>query len=155
MVFDPSARSDRMDRFQSSASSSSVEQGLRDKTDPTDVTKKYIKRNLKPYKVLRKRKLHKKLGGLKRMNDGRLERLAVRAVLKKHHVKRRKLNRSISDKYRPKQIRRAKRRLRAKPLTWKPKSKAVKHVQRVKQNRRIMRTNIWKGKGYDIRKGYR
>ena len=155
MVFDPSFRTDRTDRFQSSAASSPVEQGMRASTDRTDITKKYIKRNLKPYKTLRKKKYHIRLKKLKNLSENRIEALAIKSVMKKHGIERRKLNRKFDDKYKPKKIRRAKRRLARKPLTWKPKSKVVRHVQRVQQNRRIMRTNIWAGKGYDIRKGYR
>ena len=142
-------------RFSDANPTSSVYEGMGRVSDPT-TNKKAIRRNLKPYKVLRKKKLHKNLKKLKTWSDRRIENIAVRAVLKKHKVKRRKLNRKFNKrKYGARRIAKVKQRYKTKPKSWKPKGRAAKHVQKVMQNRRIMKTNIWKGKGYDIRKGYR
>ena len=159
MTFDWSERArydgSRGHRFSDANAGSSVEQGLKDSAQ-SDLNKKALKRNFKPYKVLRKKKLHKNIKKLKTWSDRRIENIAVRAVLKKHNVKQRKLNRKFNkDKYGAKRIARARRAVKAKPKSWKPKGRAAQHVQKVIQNRRIMKTNIWKGKGYDIRKGYR
>jgi hypothetical protein len=159
MTFNTAAKLDRAQRFSNVGASSAVEQGMwkggnRLDATATEFDKKYIRRNIKPYKVLRKKGFHKNLKKLKNLTDKRLENIAVRAVMKKHGYKQKKLNRSFNSKYNPRQIKQAKRRVRAMPKTQVPKGKKLQHVRNVMQNRRITRTNIWKGKGYDIRKGY-
>jgi hypothetical protein len=156
MTMQPASQSDRAGRF-ANEGSNSAEQGYKDVTN-TDVTKKYLKRNLKPYQHLRKQKLHKNLKKLRGWSDKKIENQAVRAVLKKHGVKRRKLNRKFNHKkYNKKQIRRARKNVMAHKSNprWKAKSKVARHVQNVMKNRRIMKTSIWSRKGYDIKKGYR
>lgn len=154
-MFDTASRIDRTARFANTSVDSPGLEGLRAQTRDDFMTKGYIKRNIKPYKLLRKKGYTRKLLKLRKTNESTLERQAIKAVLQKHNIKRRKLNtRMPTKKYGQQKVNTLKARVRAKPKTWKPRSKAGVRVKRTMQNRRIMKTNIWKGIGYDIRKGY-
>jgi len=153
MVLDP-----RAGRFSDTGETSGVEAGMRSAAGGDTLTKKYIARNIKPYKSLKRFSTPKGLKGLKNKNFAQLERLAAIAVLKKNGVKRRKLRTTPDkNKYTGKQLGKAKAGISAGRA---PRSfgnvkirNAARHITQVRRNRRVMKTNIFSGKGYDIWKG--
>ena len=138
------------------------------KGDP--LNKKYIARNIKPYKSLKRFSTPKGLKGLKNKNYAQLERLAAIAVLKKAGVKKRKLKVKLTPKqFSASQVKRARAELKGRdPETMQdaPKRRglndiknlkvrrAARHLTTVRRNRKVMKTNIYKGRGYDISKGH-
>ena len=142
------------------------DEAMRD--DP--LNKKFVQRNLKEYKTLRK---FSKKGGLKKlrkMNYAQMERLATRAVLNKNNVKRRKLRTSLNKKkFKQRHLNIARRKIDKKgfdvrrlgqqgkdvdDIKWKQVRKAAKHIIQTRRNRAIMKTPIWSGKGIDIKRGH-
>lgn len=153
MTLDP-----RVGRF-ADPGTSGVEAGLRGSAQQDTLNKKYIARNIKPYKSLKKYGSVKGLKGLKNKNYAQLERMASIAVLRKSGVKRQKLRTSPNrSKFKPNQIKRARTALGANravgSIQNKKVRKAARHLTQVRRNRRVMKTNIFSGKGYDIWKGY-
>ena len=162
----------RQNRFsQSSYAQSGIEAGYGDvNQDP--LNNKMIRTNIREYKTLKK---FGKKGGLRKLankNYAQLEKMAVRAVLKKNKVKRRKLKtKGVQAKYGARVTRIARKRIsqgysiRDRSLGQQGKSvsaiknkkvrKAAKMQVRVRRNRRINRTKLMAGKGYDISKGIR
>ena len=132
---------------------------MRSTAQQDTLTKKYIARNIKPYKTLKAYSTVKGLKGLKGKDYSQLERMATIAVLKKSKVKRQKL-RTTPDKktFTGSQIKRARTALGSgtDPGTIRNTKirKAARHLTQVRRNRRVMKTNIFAGKGYDIWKGY-
>jgi len=158
-------------RFSSGYSQSGVEQGYQDvQNDP--INKAFVRRNIKQYKTLKK---YAKKGGLSKLankNYAQLERMAARAVLKKNKVKRRKLRtKGVQAKYGAKVTNRARKKISqgygvkdrklgqigksVNQIKNKKVRRAAKMQVQVRRNRRIMKTKVMAGKGYDIKKGIR
>ena len=160
----------RTNRFSSGPEQSSVEKGYQDITkSPYDAA--FLYRNLRPYKSLKRfaspaglRKL-KGMGG----NYSRYERLAATAVLKDAGVKRRKLDVTMGNEgFRKPLLKRAGAKvaqgydIRTLGQTGKSVSdiqnkrlrQATKNVITIRRNRRVMSTNIFAGRGYDIQQNH-
>jgi len=170
MTLDPSI--DRTRRFQASLSEpSGVEAGYRQATDKDPLNKNFVRRNLRSYKTLKRFGKRGGLDKLRTRNMARLEQLAVAAVLKKNKVKRRKLKTTRSKRYGANQYKRARKKIRegydirykrfgqqglnVKDIKNKRIRKATTHLVNIRRNRRINKTKLWKGVGYDIRVGHR
>lgn len=157
----------RQDRFQDVGQRSDVEVGYRDITKSGRLGKKFIVRNLKPFKSLRRFATVKKLRKLRKKNTAQLERLAAKAVIQKAGVKRRKLRTRINRRAFPKKVygknvrQKARRKLAQgdergiKDIQGKHARRMARHLRRLRRNRRVMRTNIWKGIAYDYYRGYK
>lgn len=143
--------------------------------DPLD--RKYLRRNIKQYKTL---KPYAKKGGFKKLrgkNAAQIERLAVKAVLQKNKVKRKKLNRRVNrKKYGTAATQKAKsllsqgygrrvlgqhaqgEQIKDIPLGTKKYGRkvrrAMQHITKVRRNRAIMKTPLMMAKGYDLRMGH-
>lgn len=168
MTYDPA---DRQGRFTSGASGVGMgsDFGYDDVGRHDPLNKKFIRRNLREYRNLKK---FGKKGGLKKLknkNQTQLERLAVQAILKKNKVKRRKLNTKVNRKrHRKVHLRKAKAKLRAgydiRKMGQTGKSigsiknrkvqKAARHLANIRRNRVINKTPILAGKGYDLKMGH-
>lgn len=128
--------------------------------------KKFVTRNLKPYKTLRK---FTKKGGLKKLkgkNFAELEGMAAKAVLKKGKIKSKPLDATVNKaKFKKKVMRRAKRRLSNIAQAYRPGStsviknkkvrRAANHLRQIRRNRRVNKTPVGSAAAYDIYKGYR
>jgi hypothetical protein len=161
----------RESRFSSVGSQSGVQSGFQESSNqPDTLNKKFVKRNLKPYKSLKR---YAKPGGLKKLkhkNYAQLERMAAKAVIKKAKVKSKPLNTKInrkkhssgalkkgkkvlaaagSENFRPGSLRAG---LRGRPKKVK---RAAMHLQQLRRNRRVNKTNPGNPRAYDIYKGYR
>ncbi len=154
--------------------SSGVEGGFRESsTVGSGLDSKFVARNLKPYKSLRKftkgkgknLKLNKKLRG---KNTAQIEQIAATAVLKKRGVlkKAKDLNTKVNkDKFKRKHLRQAKKRLAQTGKSFMPGStagiknkrvrRAANHLRQLRRNRRVNKTPVGSAKAYDIYKGYR
>lgn len=122
-------------------------------TDP--VNKRFVKRQLKPYK---KYGIPQKLTKLKGMSDTQLEKMATKAILKRKKVKVNKLRTRINRKrFSTKKVQHAKR-VMANPNASKKALRKTRdtrrHIKQIRRNRRVQKSPIWRGKGYDIWKGY-
>lgn len=163
---------ERENPFSSVSPASGVETGYEDAVRHDPLNKKFIARNLKPYKTLRKFSTPKGMKGLKNKNYAQLERMAVRAVLTKNKVKRRTLSNKLDrDRYSPRLLQRARQKTRAGydirdrskgqlgkstgMIQNKQVRKATKHLITIRRNRQINKTGLYQGLGYDIMKGYR
>jgi len=156
----------RTSRF-STAEQSGVEAGLQQSGQPDTLNKKFIARNIKPYKTLKRFSTVKGLRGLRGKHMGQLERIAAKAVLKKNKVKSSPLNTKVkTGKYKPVQLRRARRQLkRIGSESYRPGStsgiknkgvrRAANHLRQIRRNRVVNKTKIGDPKAYDIFKGYR
>lgn len=162
----------RQNRFASQPVGSGVERGFEDAVRDDPINKGFIRRNLGQFGTLKK---FAKKGGLAKLrgkNFAQLERMAVRAVLKKNKVKRRKLKTGgLKKKYGAGLLRKARKKTRqgvdirdrslgqrgkdVSSIKNKKVRKATKSLIRVRRNRRIMKTKLLAGKGYDIHKGIR
>ena len=149
----------RVGRFSEAGNTSGVEAGLRSSAGQDTLTRKYIARNLKPYKSLSAYSTVKGLKKLKNKGFEQLERMAAIAVLKKSGIKRRKLRTSPDrSKFGGNQLGRARTALgggkKPEDINNRKIREAARHLTQVRRNRRVMKTNIYSGKGYDIWKGY-
>lgn len=146
--------------------------------DKAEASKGKIRRNLKSFKNLKK---YGKKGGLKALtglSDKQIERKATRAVLADHNVQQKKLRTNVNrKKYSKPLLQRAQQKInqgyditkgvginkganygRPGPDVDQIRNQklraATKHLVTVQRNRRVMSTNIYKGKGYDIQQGH-
>lgn len=105
------------------------------------VSKKQIKRSLKPYRKY----LPKNLGALSKYSTGQLEAIAARAVMKKRKHKPKKLRTSFNTK-KHKNIKYAKKVMELKSPTkkqLKQTAQARKHIRWVRRNRKVMKLPLW------------
>lgn len=146
---------------------SGVEAGLRQASQRDTINKKFVARNLRPYRSLRQFSSVKGLKKLRGKNMAQLENIAARAVLKKAKVKSKPLNTKINRKrFKPRKIQAGRRALRAigsdsfrpgstKGITNKSVRRAANHLRQLRRNRAVNRTRVGSVKAYDIYKGYR
>lgn len=156
----------------------SVLSGITDSLQSKAYDKGTVRRNLKEYKVLKQYGRKGGMAGLKGMSDAAIEKKAVRAVLKDNGIKQQKLRTNVNRKqFNLPVLQKAQQKLKAgydvrqgvgpaKGVNFgkpgldvadikNPKlRKATQHLAMVQRNRRIMSTNVWKGKGYDIQQGH-
>jgi len=160
----------RPNRF-SGAETSSVQSGLESGIGRSLFSRSDIVRNIKPYAKygLKQYASTKGLRKLRGKDYQQLENMAARAVLKKYKVKRRKLATGVDrSEFRKPLLKRAKLKLsqgydrrllgqQGKDVKDIPKVRlrqAAKRLITVRRNRRVMSTNIFRGKGYDIKMGH-
>ncbi len=153
-------------QFSDLGQSSGVQQGFKDATIHDPLDKKFVIRNLKPFKTLSRFASTKGLKKLKHKNTSQLERLSARAVLKKAKIKSSPLDTSVNrKKFKPKAITKARKALKAiGPGAFRPGStagiknkrvrRAANHLRQIRRNRRVNKTPVGSVKAYDIFKGY-
>jgi hypothetical protein len=161
---------EREGRFSTAGEASGFAAGLHEASTIDPLNKKFIRRNLKPYKNLRKFSTKKGLRGLRGKNTQQLENLAARAVLLKHKVKSKPLTTKVRQgkgkgKHTGRSLRKARRKLRNIDDSFRPGStksisnkkirRAANHLRQLRRNRRVNRTRVGSPKAYDIYKGYR
>jgi hypothetical protein len=156
----------RQGRF-STVEQSGVEAGLQESGQQDPLNKKFIARNLKPFKTLKRFATVKGLRKLKGKHMGQLERIAAQAVIKKAKVKSKPLNTKVNTKkHKPRHIRQARRQLkRIGPDSFRAGStsgiknkrvrRAANHLRQIRRNRAVNRTKVGDPRAYDIFKGYR
>jgi hypothetical protein len=160
----------RQNRFTDPSQTSGVEAGFRDAVQNDTINKKFIRRNIRPYKTLRR---FSKKGGLRKLrnkNMQQLESFAARAVLSKAKVKTKKLDTTVNrgkgkGQHRPQSLRRARRILARTPNAHAPGAlpkiqnkrvrRATIHLRQIRRNRRVMKQPKYSAQAYDIWKGYR
>ena len=159
-------RKPKAGRF-SEAGQSGVESGYQKSSqgrDPLD--NKFVRRNIKPFKTLKKFSQKGGLKGLKKQNTEQLENKAAKAVITKKKIKSAPLNTKINkNRYKPKAIKRAKKRLGKIDQSFKPGStraiknkrvrRAANHLRELARNRRVNKTKVGSKKAYGIWKGTR
>lgn len=151
MTLDP-LRTERAGRFADAQRGQGIVEGYQDaiKDDPLD--RAFINRNLKRY---RKFGVPARLAKLKGMDDTQLERMAAVAVLKRRKVKIEPLRERVNRRqYKPRQLARARSAIRQDIEPGKKLAPVVRHIRRIRRNRRVNNVRIWSGKGYDVWKGY-
>lgn len=140
-------RTQREGRFGDLERGQGILTGFQDTTkDPID--KKFIKRQLKPFK---KFGVPQNLSKLKGMTDTELERLAAKAVIKNRGVKVNKLRTNVNvQKFGKQNIIRGRKIIakRKAGLTVNPKAAkrtraARRHILNIRENRRIMKTPLF------------
>src|SRR3990167_7660291 len=165
MTYDPF----RQSRYSTTTESSDVPTGYADATKKDPLNAGFVVRNLKPYQALHQYASKKGLRKLRGMHYGQYERLAAKAVLQDAGVKKRKLDVTArGEGFRAPVLQRASQKLaqgydkrvlgqtglKIQDIQKKNLRQATKHLSTVRRNRRIMSTNIFAGKGYDIGVGH-
>jgi len=154
-------------RFTEQGAGSGVESGFREASgqkDPLD--KKFIARNLKPYKTLKPYGTVKGLKGLKNKNMAQLEQMSANAVLAKNHIKSKPLDTTVDrSKFKGGTLAKARRRLGGISDSWRQGStegiknqkvrRAANHLRQIRRNRMVNKTRVGSPNAYDIYKGYR
>jgi hypothetical protein len=167
MAFNQQPQAFRQGRFTQPGSGSGVEQGYQESSQQADtLDQAFVRRNLKPYKTLKRYTTKKGIKGLRNKNFAQLEQLAANAVIAKAKIKSKPLDTSVNkDKYKPKVLRQARRRLNTIPDSWRSGStsgiqnkrvrRAANHLRQIRRNRAVNKTRVGSPKAYDIWKGYR
>jgi hypothetical protein len=155
----------------SAAGQSGIAAGLQESSTLDPFNKKFIRRNLKPYKGLKKFAKKGGLKGLRGKNTAQLESMAAKAVLKKNKVKSKPLSTKVrkgqgKGQFTGKQLRRARRHLKRqgpendfqagsnKYIKRKGVRRAANHLRQIRRNRRVNKTPVGSKRAYDIYKGY-
>jgi len=164
---------ERENRFAAQTPKSGVESGYEDVTGK-EFNRGYIKRNLRSYAKTSqpiRRAIKTDFRSIKGKNYAQLERMATMAVIKRAGVKRRKLRTRINrQNFKPSEIQAARRKmaqgydirdrslgqrgLGIGQIQGKRVRRATAHLARVRRARRVMKSPLWKGRGYDIWKGH-
>lgn len=164
------ATQQRESRFNApSAVENSVLEGYGSAVRDDPVNKGLVRRNLRDYKSLRKFAKPGQLSRLRGKTDAQLEKMAVRAVIRKNDVQKRKLRTNVNRKqYGKPLLQRAQKKLNqgydirrlgqqgadVKDIANPRLRRATKHLSNIQRNRKIMSTKIMAGRGYDIRMGH-
>lgn len=144
----------RTNRFVDESRGVDVLSGFQDASrDP--INKQFLLRQLKPY---RKFGVPQQLNKLEGMTDTQLERMAAKAILKRRKVQVRKLPTKINRKQHSAREIAAAKRVMSRPNPTRQALRRTadtrRHIKSIRANRRVMRTRLWSGKGYDAYKGY-
>ena len=162
---------EREGRFSTAGEASGFAAGLGEASRLDPLNKKFIRRNLKPYKNLKKFSKKGGLRGLRGKSTAKLEQMAARAVLKKNKIKSKgPLTTKVKQgqgkgKHTGRSLRKARRKLRTTEESFRPGStsnitnkkvrRAANHLRQIRRNKRVNRTKVGSSKAYDIYKGYR